>query len=226
MTTEWNGPVATRGDGTPAQRCKTDNRPANEPSLPAMTKKAIDSLQGDRDGFFLQVEGASIDKQDHAANACAQIGETIAFDNAIKVAQEYARSHPDTLIVVTADHAHTSQIVARTRAAPAPDGLLEQPHHRRRPDAPCHVRHGRRRDAARGPAEPAAHRLRGARVRLGPRRCRGARHDGPHGPLQGPRRRARTPLAGTVREAGPRKGRPRAEPLAVGCVAPLARGRE
>jgi alkaline phosphatase len=112
MTTEWTGPVATRGDGTPAQRCKTDNRPANEPSLPAMTKKAIDLLQGDRDGFFLQVEGASIDKQDHAANACAQIGETIAFDNAIKVAQEYARSHPDTLIVVTADHAHTSQIVA------------------------------------------------------------------------------------------------------------------
>jgi alkaline phosphatase len=111
MTTEWNGPVATRGDGTPAQRCKTDNRPANEPSLPAMTKKAIELLQGDRDGFFLQVEGASIDKQDHAANACAQIGETIAFDNAIKVAQEYARSHPDTLIVVTADHAHTSQIV-------------------------------------------------------------------------------------------------------------------
>jgi alkaline phosphatase len=112
MTTEWNGPTATRGDGTPAQRCDTNHRPASEPSLPAMTKKAIDLLQGDRDGFFLQVEGASIDKQDHAANACAQIGETIAFDNAIRVAQEYARSHPDTLIVVTADHAHTSQIVA------------------------------------------------------------------------------------------------------------------
>ena len=112
MTTEWNGPVATRGDGTPAQRCTTDNRPANEPSLPAMTH------EGDRParratatGFFLQVEGASIDKQDHAANACAQIGETVAFDNAIGVALDYQRTHPDTLIVVTADHAHTSQIV-------------------------------------------------------------------------------------------------------------------
>jgi alkaline phosphatase len=111
MTTEWNGPIATRGDGTPAQRCVTTNRPANEPSLPAMTKKAIDLLEGDRDGFFLQVEGASIDKQDHAANACAQIGETIAFDDAIGVALDYQRHHPDTLIVVTADHAHTSQIV-------------------------------------------------------------------------------------------------------------------
>ena len=112
MTTEWTGPQATLGEGTPAQKCKTDNRPANEPSLPAMTKKAIDLLEGDRDGFFLQVEGASIDKQDHAANACGQIGEMVAFDNAIAVAQAYARKHPDTLILVTADHAHTSQIVA------------------------------------------------------------------------------------------------------------------
>ena len=112
MTTEWTGPQATRGDGTPAQKCVTTNRPAEQPSLAAMTKKAIDLLEGDRDGFFLQVEGASIDKQDHAANACGQIGEMIAFDNAIAVAQAYARKHPDTLIVVTADHAHTSQIVA------------------------------------------------------------------------------------------------------------------
>ncbi len=37
-----------------------------------MTTKALDLLQGDKDGFFLQVEGASIDKQDHAANACGQ----------------------------------------------------------------------------------------------------------------------------------------------------------
>jgi alkaline phosphatase len=111
MTTEWNGPVATRGDGTPAQRCETNHRPATEPSLPAMTRKAIELLKGDRDGFFLQVEGASIDKQDHAANACAQIGETIAFDDAIAVARDYARHNPDTLIVVTADHGHTSQIV-------------------------------------------------------------------------------------------------------------------
>jgi alkaline phosphatase/streptomycin-6-phosphatase len=112
MTTEWNGPIATLGDGTPATRCETNHRPANEPSLPAMTSKAISLLDHqNRNGFFLQVEGASIDKQDHAANACAQIGETVAFDNAIGVALAYQRQHPDTLIVVTADHAHTSQIV-------------------------------------------------------------------------------------------------------------------
>jgi alkaline phosphatase len=117
MTTEWTGPIATRGDGVAPHKCTTTNRPANEPSLSAMTKKAIQLLdakswKGKDNGFFLQVEGASIDKQDHAANACGQLGETVAFDDAIGVALDYQRSHPDTLIVVTADHSHTSQIVA------------------------------------------------------------------------------------------------------------------
>jgi alkaline phosphatase len=76
-----------------------------------MTEKAIELLQGPN-GFFLQVEGASIDKQDHAANACAQIGETVAFDRAIGVALDFQAKNPDTLIIVTADHSHTSQIVA------------------------------------------------------------------------------------------------------------------
>ena len=90
-----------------------------------MTTKAIScsSREQRSNGFFLQVEGASIDKQDHAANACAQIGETVAFDKAIGVALDYQRTHPDTLIVVTADHGHTSQIVAEdangTAARPA-----------------------------------------------------------------------------------------------------------
>jgi alkaline phosphatase len=77
-----------------------------------MTKRAIDLLDQNRGrGFFLQVEGASIDKQDHATNACGQIGETVAFDRAIGVALDYQEDHPDTLVVVTADHSHTSQIV-------------------------------------------------------------------------------------------------------------------
>jgi alkaline phosphatase len=93
-----------------------------------MTDKALDLLHDDawdgpwrshgvgqahhnQKGFFLQVEGASIDKQDHVEAPCQQIGETIAFDRAIRVGLDFARRHPDTLIIVTADHAHTSQIV-------------------------------------------------------------------------------------------------------------------
>jgi len=111
MTVEWSGPAASLGKGNAPVACSETNRPANEPSLADMTSKAISLLQNNK-GFFLQVEGASIDKQDHATNACGQLGETVAFDNAIGVALNYQKKHPDTLIVVTADHAHTSQIVA------------------------------------------------------------------------------------------------------------------
>jgi len=90
MSLEWGGLQATPfpGSGLPGgQTCTENQRPANEPSLAAMMAKAIDLLDDphsrrgrDRRGFFLQVEGASIDKQDHVENPCQQIGETIAFD--------------------------------------------------------------------------------------------------------------------------------------------------
>lgn len=105
--------------GSATTRCDETQREAtNEPSLSALTKKAIDLLEDDPDGFTLQVEGASIDKQDHAANPCGQIGELLALDEAVGVAQEFQKDHPDTLIIVTADHSHTSQII-NANAKPA-----------------------------------------------------------------------------------------------------------
>jgi alkaline phosphatase len=111
MSLEWKGlPADTPVTGP--QVCRENQRPASEPSLAAMTQKAIDLLLAKNSKhFYLQVEGASIDKQDHAAAPCEQIGETIAFDNAIQVALAFAKTHPKTLIVVTADHSHSSQIV-------------------------------------------------------------------------------------------------------------------
>jgi len=131
MSLEWAGQIAapSPGSGLPdGQTCMENQRPPTEPALAAMTSKAIDLLHEDDGpgpwrshdddyrhrrsrGFYLQVEGASIDKQDHVESPCQQIGETIAFDKAIKVGLDFARHHPDTLIIVTADHAHTSQIV-------------------------------------------------------------------------------------------------------------------
>jgi len=130
MTVEWTGKPAQRYPGSGPQRCVEGNRPQREPSLAAMTRKAIELL--DRDdtaswlgtqppGFFLQVEGAAIDKRDHAADPCGQIGETVAFDAAVRVALDYAATHPDTLVVVTADHGHTSQII------PPPDHKEHSP---------------------------------------------------------------------------------------------------
>ena len=112
LPVRWSGPAATAGGSKlPATTC-TDNpaRPATQPKLSEMTDKAIKLLENPN-GFFLQVEGASIDKQDHAADACGQIGETVDLDEAVQVALAYAKKVGNTSVFVTADHAHTSQII-------------------------------------------------------------------------------------------------------------------
>ncbi|PPK65678.1 alkaline phosphatase [Actinokineospora auranticolor] len=130
MDLQWVGPVAKVG-GTEPSTCQPNaNLPAAQPKLADMTRKALDVLDrssrdrhGDK-GFFLQVEGASIDKQDHAANPCGQIGETVGFDDAVAAGLAYARSHPDTLVVVTADHGHTSQIIPNGTKSPGQTATL------------------------------------------------------------------------------------------------------
>lgn len=112
---EWVGPKPTL-TGTEPSRCEVNTaRTATQPHLSDMAAKAISVLdrqtKGAKKGFFLQIEGASIDKQDHAANPCGQIGETVEFDKAVKLALAYQKKNPDTLVIATADHAHTSQIV-------------------------------------------------------------------------------------------------------------------
>ncbi|WP_053143990.1 alkaline phosphatase [Erwinia billingiae] len=121
MPVRWKGPKATwHGNGEDkAISCEVNaERPATTPTLAQMTDKAIALLSKDQNGFFLQVEGASIDKQDHAANPCGQIGETVDLDEAVQKALEFARKDGNTLVIVTADHAHSSQIVANDSKAP------------------------------------------------------------------------------------------------------------
>lgn len=121
MPVRWQGPKATYHGNIdkPVVTCEVNkDRPASAPTLAQMTKKAIDLLSTNEKGFFLQVEGASIDKQDHAANPCGQIGETVDLDEAVQQALAFAREHGDTLVVVTADHAHSSQIIENGSKAP------------------------------------------------------------------------------------------------------------
>ncbi|MFB9907703.1 alkaline phosphatase [Allokutzneria oryzae] len=121
MEVQLSGPMARVG-GTPPSVCGPNpNLPATAPKLADMTRKAIDLLTRQSrhgKGFFLQVEGASIDKQDHAANPCGQIGETIGFDEAVAAGMAFARSNRDTLVIVTADHGHTSQIIGNDTRSP------------------------------------------------------------------------------------------------------------
>ena len=72
--------------------------------LARATSEALRLLEDDEDGFVLMVEGSLIDSMGHGNNAPAQQIEMRGFMSAVEVAVEYAKNHPDTLVVVTADH--------------------------------------------------------------------------------------------------------------------------
>jgi len=76
----------------------------DRPSLAEMTRKAIEILSKNKEGFFLMVEGGRIDHAAHGNDVVAMIYDTIEFDEAVKVALEFAKKDGDTLVVVTADH--------------------------------------------------------------------------------------------------------------------------
>lgn len=82
---------------------------SGEPSLSRMTDKAIRILSGNRNGYFLIVEGGRIDHAHHANNAYRALDDTREFANAVQVAMETTKIK-DTLIIVTADHSHVLTI--------------------------------------------------------------------------------------------------------------------
>ncbi|MDD5092655.1 MAG: alkaline phosphatase [Candidatus Wallbacteria bacterium] len=81
-----------------------DRDPTVEPSLAAMTAKAIEVLSDPKNTFFLMVEGGKIDHAAHNHDAASVVAETLAFDRAVQVALEFAGRRSDTIVVVTADH--------------------------------------------------------------------------------------------------------------------------
>jgi alkaline phosphatase len=92
-------------------------RPANAPyrdtpMLEDLARLALRSLSAhSQAGFYLMIEGASIDKRAHAVDAERTIWDVIEFDRAVQVALDFAKrtnsdANPanDTLVIVTADH--------------------------------------------------------------------------------------------------------------------------
>lgn len=92
--------------------CESNPEYIDIPSISLMTQTALDRLtEEDERNFFLMVESASIDKQSHQRKACGSIGELKQLDESLAVAIKFAESHPDTLILVTADHGQAAQLV-------------------------------------------------------------------------------------------------------------------
>ncbi|WP_440960326.1 alkaline phosphatase [Paenibacillus nitricinens] len=73
-------------------------------SLPEMTKKAIDMLAANKNGFFLMVEEEGTDEFAHQNNAKMTIKAGQELDKSVQVAKDFAKKNPDTLVLVLADH--------------------------------------------------------------------------------------------------------------------------
>jgi alkaline phosphatase len=73
-------------------------------SLAQFVQKGIDVLDNEN-GFFLMTEGGKVDWACHANDAASAMFDTLALNDAVQVAVDFASNHPgDTLILVTGDH--------------------------------------------------------------------------------------------------------------------------
>jgi alkaline phosphatase len=88
----------------------TKNFP-NQPDLTEMTAAALEVLSKNKEGFFLMVEAALIDKATHPLDWDRAFYDTIMLDKSVAVAKEFMKKNPDTLIIVIGDHTHGISII-------------------------------------------------------------------------------------------------------------------
>ena len=91
-----------------------DRDPAKEPSLAEMTAKAISTLNKNENGFFLLVEGSKVDWAAHANDPIGVISDTLAFDNAVKVALDFAKKDGNTVVISVTDHGNGGITIGNT----------------------------------------------------------------------------------------------------------------
>lgn len=75
------------------------------PTLAEMSLAAIKELNKSSNGFLLQIEGAKVDHGCHGNDVAAAIFDQMAFEDAVKVAIDFAKEDGETLVIITADHA-------------------------------------------------------------------------------------------------------------------------
>ncbi|WP_074407297.1 MULTISPECIES: alkaline phosphatase [Aquimarina] len=97
-------------NGLPYTKDRESNRELleNVPSLAEMTQKAINALKEHPEGFVLQVEAGKVDWAAHGNDIAGLIYDQVAFDDAIKVAIDFAERDNETLIIITTDHGNAN----------------------------------------------------------------------------------------------------------------------
>jgi len=82
----------------------------NQPDLTDSFNAAVKVLEQNKNGFFLMLEAGLVDKFSHPLDWTRSVGDTIAFDKVVELAQKYVDKHPDTLLIVTGDHTHSISV--------------------------------------------------------------------------------------------------------------------
>lgn len=97
-------------DGLPyaIDRVNNDTLNASVPSLAEMTKKAIEVLSKNKNGFVMQVEGGKVDWAAHGNDAPALLYDQVDFDEALAVAMDFAEKDQETLVIITTDHGNSN----------------------------------------------------------------------------------------------------------------------
>lgn len=78
-----------------------------QPTLAEMTKKSIQTLSKDKDGFFLFVEGSKPDWAAHQNDPIGIISDVLAFDHAVKEALKFAEKDKHTMVIAVTDHGNS-----------------------------------------------------------------------------------------------------------------------
>ncbi|MFX0111900.1 alkaline phosphatase [Bacillus pumilus] len=82
------------------------DRPKHVPTLKAMTQSALAQLNQDNShGFFMLLEGSTIDSAGHENDVVGAMSEMEDFEKAVQAALQFAKKDQETLVVITADHA-------------------------------------------------------------------------------------------------------------------------
>ena len=90
-----------------AESGNADTTRFSEPTvyLEKATVKALEQLSKNApEGFFLMIESAIIDGYGHNNDSDGMVEEMKEFDGTLKAMVKYVNEHPETLLVVTADH--------------------------------------------------------------------------------------------------------------------------
>ncbi len=99
------------------------------PTLADMTAKAISLMKEHPNGFCLQVEGGKVDWAAHQNDAPALIYDQLAFDEAVKVALDFAEKDGNTLVIITTDHGNANPgLYSSTKADAGFDSLFTVKH--------------------------------------------------------------------------------------------------